>query len=447
MLPIVEIPAAISKGLQSYRKLFCRDAGFEHVGRYMTGLIVSPNKTLQEIHNLQIWPEGQNVSSRAMHHAVFEAGWQSDELMPHHRKLVSAKYKGKRRHMIALDWTHSHHDRGPQIFATKKSYDYTQGRYGIFQTVLTATVANAERQDGIEVEVQKPAALAKEKAYLKETAGRNYDTQEMARARLLELMYYEEHRRSYKKITEIAVDVVCKIEDENHFPEANYAFDNGVLNLNLTHEIEKRGKYWTSELESSRHINWKGVWRRIDEVADELREQHPKSFRRIEYKTRSGTTRICWGFCKAVRLKRYGKKRILIEHEHEDLSDKPRFLITNALHWEAKRILNSWSYRWTCEIFHEFSKQSVGFESAQVRKEEAVKRHFRLSCVAQTLLQDTTPPVSTSEKFAFAEGQTTQGQQKNVVIREVFLGILAFVKQAFSAGKTQMEVLDILMPA
>jgi hypothetical protein len=107
----------------------------------------------------------------------------------------------------------------------------------------------------------------------------------------------------------------------------------------------------------------------------------------------------------SMRKSYRSKKRILIVHEKEDLSDKPCFLVTSALHWEAKRILTSWSYRWSCEIFHEFGKQSVGFEAAQVRKEEAVKRHFRLSCVAQSFLQDIAPPVSTSEKFLFAEGR------------------------------------------
>jgi hypothetical protein len=67
------------------------------------------------------------------------------------------------------------------------------------------------------------------------------------------------------------------------------------------------------------------------------------------------------------------------------------------LHWEAKRILTSWSYRWSCEIFHEFGKQSVGFEAAQVRK-------------------------------------------------EVLLGMLAFAQQSFVAGKNLLEVLDLLMP-
>jgi hypothetical protein len=108
--------------------------------------------------------------------------------------------------------------------------------------------------------------------------------------------------------------------------------------------------------------------------------------------------------------------------------------------------LTSWSYRWSCELFHEFSKQSAGFEAAQVRKEEAVKRHFRLSCVVQSLLQDIAPPISTSEKFAFADGQATQGQRERVVVREVLLGVIAFAQQAFVAGKSQLEVLDLLMP-
>jgi hypothetical protein len=34
------------------------------------------------------------------------------------------------------------------------------------------------------------------------------------------------------------------------------------------------GKHWVSELESSLHIQWQGHWRRVDEVAAELRQQH-----------------------------------------------------------------------------------------------------------------------------------------------------------------------------
>lgn len=55
---------------------------FEHVSRYITGLLLSPNKTLQGIHGQQVWPETADVSRRAMHAGVFEAGWDSEGLLP-----------------------------------------------------------------------------------------------------------------------------------------------------------------------------------------------------------------------------------------------------------------------------------------------------------------------------------------------------------------------------
>src|ERR671936_1723383 len=104
-----------------------------------------------------------------------------------------------------------------------------------------------------------------------------------------------------------------------------------------------------------------------------------------------------------VRLKRYGRKRLVIVHEKQDLMDEPRFLVTEALPWESGRVIETWSYRWASEIFHEFAKQVTGLEAAQVRKEEAVTRHFRLSCVAQSLVQRTPTSPSASEGFVTAD--------------------------------------------
>jgi hypothetical protein len=35
-----------------------------------------------------------------------------------------------------------------------------------------------------------------------------------------------------------------------------------------------------------------------------------------------------WAFTKVVRLKKYGRKRLVIVHEQADLSDSPRVLLT-----------------------------------------------------------------------------------------------------------------------
>jgi len=446
MLPMVGVPETIRKGLRPYRDLFRRAEGFEYVSRYVTGLIVSPNKTLQGIYAQQVWEE-YKPTRRTMHEAVFEAGWEAEELLPRHRTLIAPEHRGRGREVISLDWTLVHHDRGPHIYGTAKSYDYVERRMGRFQTVVTGVIANRQVIDGIDVRIQVPNVCKEEEAYLKATVQASYDQMEQARTRLLELLHHVEHKLAYKKRTEIVAEMVAQVEAEGKFPQADYAFDNGVLTLELTRLIESKGKHWVSELESSRHILWQDEWRRIDEVETELRQHHPESFRKVVVRCRNGEQKEYWAFTKTVRLKRYGRKRIVMVHERSDLTDKPRFLVADALHWESGRIIETWSFRWAAEVFHEFSKQGTGLEAAQVRNEEAVTRHLRLSCLAQSLLQRTPTVVSTSEQFAFAKGEKTFGQRCHAITREVFSSLLSFAQRLFAGGYSCEQVVEALMPA
>lgn len=448
MLPIVKVPFTIAEGMKKYREIFFRDKGFEHVSRYMSGLVLSANKTLQGIYAQQVWPEGESVSRRAMHAAVFDAGWSVEELMKKHRANVSLDHQGnKGREIISLDWTMSHHDRGPRIYGVKEAYEYVERRMSLFQTVITATISNPLVVDGIAVEVQKPDYSEAEIGYLEMTKPDEYMQIEEAGKRIMELISYYRNQLSYKKRTELLLEVVQLLESENQFPKTDYAFDNGVLTLDLTRFIESKGKHWVSEIESSRNINWQGQWRRVDEVDADLRTQHPESYRSVDVKGRNGEIRYYWIFTKVVRLKRYGRKRLLIIHEEKDLKDAARFLLTDALHWESRRVLEVWSYRWTSEIFHEFSKQVTGFESAQVRNEESVKRHFCLSCVAQSLVQRSVPGGGKSERFEFADGKATVGQRVYTIAREALTGVLMFAQGMFSQGRSCGEVMSVLMPS
>jgi len=446
MLPVVGVPETIRRGLRPYRDLFRRAEGFEHVSRYVTGLIVSPNKTLQGIYAQHVWEEDK-PTRRAMHEAVFEAGWEAEQLLPRHRALIAPEHRGRGREVISLDWTLVHHERGPHIYGIAKSYDYVARRMGRFQTVVTAVVANRQLIDGIEAQIQEPSVGKEEEAYLKATVQASYAQMEQARTRLLELLHHIEHRLAYKKRTEIVVEMVAQLEEEGKFPQADYAFDNGVLTLELTRLIESKGKHWVSELESSRHILWQDQWQRIDEVAVRLRQTHPQSFRPVSVRCRNGEQKQFWAFTKSVRLKRYGRKRIAMVHERADLTDTPRFLVADALHWESGRMLEAGSFRWAAEVFHEFSKQGTGLEAAQVRNEEAVKRHLRLSCLAQSLLQRAPTVASTSEQFAFAKGEKTFGQRCRTITREVFLSLLSFAQRLFAGGYSCAQVAEALMPA
>lgn len=109
--------------------------------------------------------------------------------------------------MISLDWTLVHHERGPHIYGTTKSYDYVERRMGRFQTVVTAVAANRQLIDGIDVQMQEPSVGKEEEVYLKATVQANYEQMEQARTRLLELLHHLEHRLAYKKRTEIGGEV------------------------------------------------------------------------------------------------------------------------------------------------------------------------------------------------------------------------------------------------
>src|SRR5215831_6508518 len=206
MLPMVGVPKSIRRGLQPYRKLFGRAAGFEHISRYVTGLMLSPNKTLQGIYAEQVW-DGDKPSRRAMHEAVFEAGWDAEGLLPRHRAVIAPEHQGRGREVICLDWTLLHHERGPEIYGVSKSYDYVARRMGRFQTVVTAVVANRQLIDGLDLQVQEPSVCEEEETYLKATVQESYTQMEQARERLVELLHHLQHRLAYKKRTEMVVEI------------------------------------------------------------------------------------------------------------------------------------------------------------------------------------------------------------------------------------------------
>ena len=338
MRPIPGIPETMAKGLTGFRDLCCRKEGVEHISRYVTGLILSPNKTWQGIYDLHVW-DRHTPSRRAMHAAVFEAGWDAPAFRPRQRAQVAYDHRGRGREVISLDWTLAHHERGPHIFGVDQAYDYVQKRPARLQTVVTAVISHRRMIDGLEVIGPEPNARKEEMGYLEATAKDSYEQREEARNRVLELRHHHQHRLEYRKRTEIAWEIVQQLEEEGQFPQAPDVFDTGVLHLDLTRSLESRGKHGVSEVECSRHIQWYGQWRRVDVVAAELRQDHVESFRPVRVQRRHGERKPFWAFTKTVRLKRDGRKRLVIVHEKPELTDAPRFLVTDALHWESGRVL------------------------------------------------------------------------------------------------------------
>ena len=137
--------------------------------------------------------------------------------MPQHRTVIAPEHCGRGREVISLDWTLVHHERGPHIYGTTKSYNYMARRRGRFQTVVTAVIANRQLIDGIDVQIQEPNVCKEEDTCMKATVQASYAQMDQARTRLLELLHHMEHHLAYKKRTEIVVKMVAQLEEEGKF--------------------------------------------------------------------------------------------------------------------------------------------------------------------------------------------------------------------------------------
>jgi hypothetical protein len=125
----------------------------------------------------------------------------------------------------------------------------------------------------------------------------------------------------------------------------------------------------------------------------------------------------------------------------------PRFFLSDALAWESSRVIETWHYRWPSEMFHACSKQVTGLEAAQVRQEEAVTRHCRLRCVAQSFVQRAAARGRTAETFTFADDKATVGQKVYTITREAFAAVLHFAQSLFAQGRSCDQILEVWMPA
>ncbi|MGI0080548.1 MAG: IS701 family transposase, partial [Nitrososphaerales archaeon] len=126
----------------------------------------------------------------------------------------------------------------------------------------------------------------------------------------------------------------------------------------------------------------------------EFEKTIPRSkFKPVEIHTSLlGEKRSYYAFSTTVRMNHLDgvNVRLVISYREKELDgkgDEPSFYISNVKVWEAKKILQTYAFRWSIESFHRDAKQSLGLEDYQMRKMSGVKRHVSMVFFAYILLQ------------------------------------------------------------
>ena len=118
---------------------------------------------------------------------------------------------------------------------------------------------------------------------------------------------------------------------------------------------------------------------------DNLSKEKKPVFRKISISYKGKRERY-YSFCCTIKVKNFGKQRLVINYRDEELKDKPHVLISNCLKWQSTGITRIRRHRWPIEVYHEEGK-AEGLDQYQVRHFEAIYRHISFVAVTYSLLR------------------------------------------------------------
>lgn len=403
MFPLIEFPELVQHYAPHFEKVFSTEA-FIQFERYISGLIVSENKTVDGINRLFV-TESRNQSSL---NRLLTASPFSLSDLDQARLNVMASLPGtqlKRNGVLGVDDTLLVHY-GEHFDQIANLKDPTTGQFvwahnlvnvhysddetdypASFQLWKPTNVEALEqglRAVGLELkaskEVLKTAAPHKWRNYLQGLWRRHQDDPQVAALYQSKLIIAEQLLHAW-----------CTAHPT---PKLPVTFDNWYTQPGFCRFLDQTLHLaYVGTLAESDQVLLKNKPQRLEQFAAHLQEEHQDALKQgkalpfkpitIPYK---GDKEKYYSYCATHRIASYGRQRLVINFREADLSDHPMFLICNQLHWQAPGITRIRRHRWPVEVYHEEGK-AEGLDAYQVRDFQAIERHIGLVAVVYSLLR------------------------------------------------------------
>jgi len=404
MLPLVDFPELVQHYAPFFEGVFSK-AAFVEFQRYISGLIVSENKTVEGINRLFV-NESRNQSS--LNRLLTVSPFSLQELNQKRHALLSSlpgtqiKCDGA----LSIDDTLLKHY-GEHFEQIAYLFDHVEQNYTWAHNLVTLHYSDNETDYPVDFQLWKPADLKKleeglqaagikikdSKQALKETAPHQW------RQYLLGLW-----RRHANQKAEIAALYESKLriaeallqEWKQSHPTLNLpvSFDSWYTQPAFCHFIEHELQMnYVGALAEDQQVVLKTGTEKLADFAARLKQEHldavahgkPPVFKPVTIPYKGGKEKY-YSYCVTHRIHNFGKKRLVINHRQADLSDNPTCLISNRLNWQAPGITRIYRHRWPVEVYHEEGK-TEGLDQYQLRNFEAIERHIALVAVVYSLLR------------------------------------------------------------
>jgi hypothetical protein len=405
MLPLVEIPQIVQHYAPWFEEVFSAEA-LVQFQRYLSGLIVSENKTVKGINRLFVI-ESRNQSSlnRLLTESPFsEAALNRQRLaLLNSRQGTQVKPKG----VLSVDDTLLTHY-GRHFDEIACLYDPVDKRYTWAHNLVNLHYSDDQTDYPLHFQLWKPAdldrieqglqaagiRLRESKFALKESKPKKW------RQYLLGVWSRKQSQPEvaalYQSKLLIAQQLLRQWVDEHPKLKLPVTFDNWYTQPAFCRFLDQELKLpYVGTLASDDQVILKRGHRTLDEFAEQLKQEHLQAIKTgkqpifhkigISYK---GEQETYYSYCRTHRIHNFGKQRLVINFNQSDLSGSPSFYNSNRLYWQAVGITRIRRHRWPVEVYHEEGKQE-GLDKYQVRDFRATSRHVGLVAVIYSLLRAT----------------------------------------------------------
>jgi hypothetical protein len=404
MFPLVEFPVLVQHYAPFFSDVFSAEALIEFK-RYISGLIVSENKTVDGINRLfVIESRDQSSLNRLLTASPFSLAALNQARLTMLASLPGTRLKAKG--VLSVDDTLLSHY-GQNFEQIAKLYDPTTKSYVWAHDLVTLHYSDDATDYPAVFQLWQPVDLAKleqgvraakiplkaSKEALKET--------DPAKWRGYLLGVWQRRQKQHPELAELYDSKLTIAEDllrqwvEQH-PELNLpvTFDHWFTQPAFCRFLDQTLHLaYVGTLADDTKVNLQSGPETLKDFAARLKQHHleavqqgqPAVFRRITIPFK-GTQETYYTYCQTHHIHNFGKHRLVINYRQADLTDDPVYYISNRLVWQAAGITRIRRHRWPVEVYHEEGK-AEGLDQYQLRSFSAIERHVALVATVYSLLR------------------------------------------------------------
>jgi len=405
MVPLVEFPEVVQHYAPYFESVFS-PAGYVEFERYISGLMVSENKTVDGINRLFVH-ESRNQSSlnRWLTASPLDLAALNQARLRMLERLPGTQLK--RQGVLSVDDTLLKHY-GHHFEQIAYLYDHVHHNYGWAHNLVTVHYSDDATDYPLLFQLWKPADLEKLEQGLVAAGIKLRSAKQALKAdpdqapqwRHYLLGVWQRHQDQpevealYASKLCIAKHLLRQWVDLHPELKLPVTFDSWYTQPAFCRYLDQTlGLPYVGTLDENHWLTLKTGAQPVTQFAARLTEEHLTAlkhgrapvFRPITI-TYKGEREHYFSYCQTHRVRNFGKVRLVINHRHADLSDKPVCYIANRLTWQAAGITRVRRHRWPVEVYYEEGK-AEGLDQSQLRDFGATEKHVALVAAVYSMLR------------------------------------------------------------